>query len=317
MRDATGMVFCLQELCDQISHHIALHSSSLSDLLVESTALVCQTLCSSVQSQIFRHVGLDPWVQNVFHDSNSALAVATPPLCAFLLFSPLHLTSCATFVISKIRINSYDGPWPDDKIYWLHRRTGWSSGLSLDLFASLFENRPRHMHAFAFAWVWPTSVLPTQSRLRPSEGRAQIIRLQLRGTARLEISSACPVDSTHLIEFETDATKKQSGLLQVLASARLSITRLHITGDFVLLVNLLEYPALMYLELSGAHHEVIASIKPENCIETIVLHVNVGLFESGLVVSDPFLSIEAFITNLSLIRLQPFPFINVFNGKYR
>ncbi|KAJ6576058.1 hypothetical protein DFH09DRAFT_1361671 [Mycena vulgaris] len=48
-------VFSVRELCDPITEHLTLHED------LKSAALVCHTLCVSAQSQIFRHVILDPW----------------------------------------------------------------------------------------------------------------------------------------------------------------------------------------------------------------------------------------------------------------
>ncbi|KAJ7493817.1 hypothetical protein FB451DRAFT_449225 [Mycena latifolia] len=215
------MVFHIQELCDHIARHIALHKSSHDDL--KSTALVCQTLCSSAQSQIFRQVSLDPWevpggdTGTIYSTSDAVVAgiSAARRLSAVLTASPhlLRHIRCLSVLgrleilelvsnmripfLQKIRINFDDTPWSDDTRW--SEDTRWddevlrvsrdligspsireveihnvfssaSQGLSLDLFTSLFETRPRDIYSLGFFLVKPTSPLPPRLYLIPREG---------------------------------------------------------------------------------------------------------------------------------------------------
>ncbi|KAJ7455796.1 hypothetical protein FB451DRAFT_1373097 [Mycena latifolia] len=315
------VVFQLQELCDQIACHIALHDSSQADL--KSTALVCQTLCSSAQSQIFRHVELDPWAlpQGFMHDVDTALAAgasAARRLSAVLTASPhllrhirdlsvlagseiLEFVSNLRFpLLRKIKIG-FQTIWPDENVLRLSRDLiGLPSireveivdlhiGIDvpddprLNFFPSLFETCTRDISSLAFISVIPSSALPTTSAPRPTGQRAQINRLRLRWSERLGnwlISPSCPFDFTHLVDFETDATRKNSDMLQVLTVARLSIIRLQMIGDLAFLVNFSEFPTLTCLEVYYSNYEAIATLHPNNRVATIGLHAPVGAFEA-------------------------------------
>ncbi|KAJ7493829.1 hypothetical protein FB451DRAFT_1551167 [Mycena latifolia] len=227
-------------------------------------------------------------------------------------------------LLRKIEINFQDTPWPDDdalhlardliglpsvrevEIRELYMRLGMPGDLDLKLFPSIFDTCTRDLHSLAFISIIPTSTLPTTCKPRPSERRARIKRLQLRWTVNLGnwfISPSCPFDFTHLLEVETDAGKKNFDLLQVLTSARLSITRLQMTGDLALLVNLSDFPALTCLEIHHSNIEAISSLTPDNRVEIFGLHINVRSFERGLK-SKAFSSTDAFIANFPLPVLQ-------------
>ncbi|KAJ7493822.1 hypothetical protein FB451DRAFT_1491251 [Mycena latifolia] len=145
MSEAIGMVFHVQELCDQIVYHLmpVLHKSSQADL--KSVALVCPTLCIAAQSQIFCDIDLDPWkllVRRSFGSIPSSEAVLTlvltsgvssgRRLSAVLAASPhllrhirhlsvpgrseiLEIVSNMRIpLLRKIKISFGDTPWPSD-----------------------------------------------------------------------------------------------------------------------------------------------------------------------------------------------------------
>ncbi|KAJ6631852.1 hypothetical protein B0H10DRAFT_1975317 [Mycena sp. CBHHK59/15] len=177
MSAATETVFRLQELCDLIVYHIALQSSSQDHL--KSAALVCQTLCISAQSQIFRHVILDPYrpdcahfgeespteaVTSVFHRL-SAVLTASPHLlrhirCLSVLARSkiLILVSGIRFpLLGTIRFNFRDllRPGPDllgrvrDLIGSTSVREVELCGLHGNFFASPFETSTPHLDSLS------------------------------------------------------------------------------------------------------------------------------------------------------------------------
>ncbi|KAJ6494149.1 hypothetical protein DFH09DRAFT_1104292 [Mycena vulgaris] len=82
-------VFRIPELCDHIVENVALHSSSAADL--KAIALVCQTLAIAAQSQIFRHIIVDPYLPfRPSHRNLNAAVSALHRLSAILTTSP-HL----------------------------------------------------------------------------------------------------------------------------------------------------------------------------------------------------------------------------------
>ncbi|KAJ7455130.1 hypothetical protein FB451DRAFT_1278521 [Mycena latifolia] len=74
-------LFHIQELCDRIASHVKLD---------ESPQDVSQTLCTSAQAQIFRHVSLDPWDSETGRLSTNGASLPAPliewfisPSCPF------------------------------------------------------------------------------------------------------------------------------------------------------------------------------------------------------------------------------------------
>ncbi|KAJ6576050.1 hypothetical protein DFH09DRAFT_1150273 [Mycena vulgaris] len=316
---ATEAVFCIQELCDQIADHIALSTPSQDDL--KSLALVCQALCISSQSQIFRHVILNPYelpgsdgvgtrtapelALSAFHRLSAILA--TSP---HLLRSIHHLSVFAKAEVleplSNIRFPAlrkirFDFDFLDlldeGQLHILHGVRGFIGlpsihevelialgELPLDSFASLFETCSPNLKALTFSDVELPATLPSVSLPRPRERRAQIKKLVLINTTEnlgnWFLSPSCPFEFTGLVDVETGRARDPA-LVQVLTSARLNISRLFIDGDFDLDIDLSDFPALTCLELYCPTVEVISSLKPDNCVETVVLHVLINGFGMG------------------------------------
>ncbi|KAJ7493824.1 hypothetical protein FB451DRAFT_1215511 [Mycena latifolia] len=217
MSDAAKMVFHIQELCDQIAHHIALDKSPKPDL--NSVALISQRLCISAQSQIFRHVDLDRDPPDGFmHHPHATLTIAlsrTRRLSAILTVSPhllrriRHLTVLGRLqvlelvsnmripLLQRIIINFADTPCPDDgvlrlsrdliglasirevAIVGLYERYEVPSDLRLDLFASLFETCTADIYSLSFISVSLTAALPTTPVRRSTGRRPHIKKLRL------------------------------------------------------------------------------------------------------------------------------------------
>ncbi|KAJ7488437.1 hypothetical protein FB451DRAFT_736948 [Mycena latifolia] len=316
-------VFGLQELCDQITHYVALQSSPYDDL--GSTALVCQTLCISAQSRIFRHIILDPYQlsNGHLHTLDSALSTAAcrfRHLSAILTTSP-HLKSAIRRLsvlaqpeilklVSQIRLPllceiclNFNARSPDADILRLTR--DWIASpslrevelvnleaewLRLGYLDSVFETCTRHLESLSFRSIGvllkptPSPSASCVSRLReaPREQRAQIKSLRLvcaDGLADWLMSPSCPLDFTHLVEVETDAWI-DSPLRQVLTSARSSIARLRMSGGLAFQLNFSEFPALKCLEVRHLTRSAISSLKPDNRLERLVLHIS-GLAFDG------------------------------------
>ncbi|KAJ7488283.1 hypothetical protein FB451DRAFT_1553712 [Mycena latifolia] len=269
MVDATETVFGLQELCDHIAYHLSLQKSSRHTL--ESTALVCQTFRVSAQSQLFRHVDLDPWAAGGLykHSSDSALATAltySHRLSAILTASPhllRHIRSLSVLgrseilqlvlgigfpLLQKISFNFKDLEGPNDDVFQLTREC---IGLPLireveifnlfkrereqpsDLLTSLFESRTRDLDSLAFSLVQLTSVPSAGCPPYPREMRAQIRKLRLIHSDELIGWFISPSCPFDFTQLVEVETDAtaDSTLLPVLASARSSIRRLQITRN--------------------------------------------------------------------------------------
>ncbi|KAJ7434564.1 hypothetical protein FB451DRAFT_1311358, partial [Mycena latifolia] len=111
------------------------------------------------------------------------------------------------------------------------------------------------------------------------------------------ISPSCPFDFTHLVEVDTDGYKAH--FLRVLHSARSSIRRLRMTEGLASLVDLSDLPALTHLEIQGSYYERVGTLKPDNCVETIIFHFRADSFltdrHSGL-----YASVDVFVSTFSL-----------------
>ncbi|KAJ7668951.1 hypothetical protein B0H17DRAFT_1335844 [Mycena rosella] len=316
MGDATKIV--LQELCDQIVHHLTQESSR--DL--QSTALVCDTLCISAQSQIFRHVEPDAcaFPNGFLHDSDSATVdgvSALRRLTAILTNSPhllrhirslsvlarfeiLEFVSSLQFpLLQRITFNFQDTVWPDAdvfhlsrglielptlrevKFYGLRAWLGVSEALGMDLFPALFELCGGSFHSFEFSSIDPTSVVPITSVPRSTEKRAQIKRLQLDYAENI---GDCP-------DFRAPGIK-----------------RLQMTGDLAFNVNLSDFSALTCLAINQSNYEAVSSPHPENRVATLVMHLMIFAFEAGHHVlysySFSFPAFDSFVANLPMSALQ-------------
>ncbi|KAJ6540126.1 hypothetical protein DFH09DRAFT_1396267, partial [Mycena vulgaris] len=304
-------VFRIQELCDQILHHLPLCTSSHNDL--KSAALVCHTLCHSAQSQIFRHVILDPYhplfplltnyparrkrVSAV--GSLSAVLTASPHLLRFIrnvstLAEPTLLKALSTItfpVLRNICFNFSDMTSSDSDVVDLARdliglpsirevelielgRCAGLPSLSWARFASLFEMCTQSLDSVALKNV----ILPSPPfTADPPAGRAQIKRLMLDGTKNLDtflVSSASPFDFAQLVDVDTTHHGRSSPLVQLLKSARLTITHLRISGNFASELNLSDFPAMTCLRVDDSSLVAIPSLSFDNSLEILIFHFN-------------------------------------------
>ncbi|KAJ6595593.1 hypothetical protein DFH09DRAFT_143426 [Mycena vulgaris] len=283
---AANAVFSVQELCDEITCHIALHGD------LSSAALVCHTLCTSAQSQIFHHVGLDPFelpdgYQYIAASALEAAGAALLRLSAILATSPHLLPSIRSLsvlarseileplsrirfpLLRRIRFNFTITPSLDGDAWHLARNCialpslrsvevfGVYSGphlrLELDGLESLLETCTPDLSALSLRTFHVNSPTTTARAPRPQGARrAQIKTLKLNNTGLILagwlLSPSCPFDLTHLVDVEVDSDS--TPLIRILTSARLSITRLRICNAPSLLVDLAQFPALACLELS-------------------------------------------------------------------
>ncbi|KAJ7822027.1 hypothetical protein B0H13DRAFT_362956 [Mycena leptocephala] len=343
MSASASELFYVQELCDRIVSHVKLDESSQDDL--KSLALVSQTLCSSAQAQIFRHVSLDPWDSEMGKLSTNPgvprIPISARRLSVILAASPHllpHIRSLRVLaqieilelvlkmqlpLVKKIAFNFQvtRGWGSDDR---LPRLTGDLIGLpsireveicqlstsfsflSLKLLPSLFQRCSQDIHTLAFISFSATFAFPTTSAPCPPERRAKIKRLELCQAAHLPawlISPSSPFDFTHLVELDTDGHNTDSDLLRILSSARLSIRQLRMTETLALLANLSDFPALTHLEIQGSYYETVGTLKPDNCVETLIFHFRADSFlinrHSGL-----YASVDAFVSSLRQVEVQ-------------
>ncbi|KAJ7488372.1 hypothetical protein FB451DRAFT_1553771 [Mycena latifolia] len=339
---AVQTVFSIQELCDHLCYYISLHSTSQDDL--KSTALVCQNLCISAQSRIFRHLTLDPSQspRGYVHSSESRREAAESASCRLaglratprLLGHVRHLTVLAQAgvlkpvldtgfpLLQKISFNFIDTDLsPDDHdltrdcvalplICELELMDLRTTGVRYHHFASLFDTRTQHLDSVALLGIQPTGPPPTASVPPSTEHRIRINRLRLFNT-NLEawfMSPSCPFDFTHLLEVETDSGS--SGMLHILTSARLSITRLRIDHDGI---DLSIFPGLKCLELWASWHMAISSLKPDNCVERLVFRVALSSFNAEDLsrIADECSQIDTLIVNTPMPALQRVEMMNI------
>ncbi|KAJ7488357.1 hypothetical protein FB451DRAFT_1391298 [Mycena latifolia] len=195
---AVQTVFSIQELCDHLCHYISLHATSQEDL--KSTALVCQNLCISAQSRIFRHLTgtLDPSQspRGYMHSSKSRREAAESASCRLaglratphLLGHVRHLTVLAQAgvlkpvldtgfpLLRKISFNFIDTDLsPDDhdltrdcvalplirELEFMDLRT--TTGVRYHHFATLFDTRTQRLDSVALLCIQPTGPPPTAS----------------------------------------------------------------------------------------------------------------------------------------------------------
>ncbi|KAJ6524884.1 hypothetical protein DFH09DRAFT_1189142 [Mycena vulgaris] len=328
-------VFDVQELCDHICDEIALFASSYDDL--RSTALVCHTLSISAQSRIFRHIILEPWqlvprsgqaldsaIRSVISASIrlSAILSASP----HLLRSTHHLSIMAhskvLFPLSsirfpalrKLRLGLSWTPTSDSDAFNLARAfVGLPSIRDVGLHSlyypmpehltAIFDVSGPHLDSVAFVAIFSRSPLPSARVPRSREERVQIKRLKLVLSDDLDswlISPQCPFDFSRLVHVVVEA-KESLALLQVLTSARLTITHLALFGAITSQVNLSEFSALTCLELRHSHWQPLHSLRPDNCLESLVFY-----FESYASQTDRGLlsEMDAFVANSPMPSLQ-------------
>ncbi|KAJ6514070.1 hypothetical protein DFH09DRAFT_1196860 [Mycena vulgaris] len=315
-------VFGIQELCEELGHHIARNPSSHNDL--KSAALVCQTLRISAQSLIFRDIVIDPLHGHrgpgiPFPTLEPAVAAARR-LSAILTASPHLMRSIRSLSVlarssileslsssqfpslQRIRLD-FQVNWmaPDDgafhlasyfvglpslrtvELHTLHT----NKELRLNRFTSLFGACTPNLESLSFEqmlWGNP-SVIPPSSAPLIANKRTQIKSLSLvlsdHSTEWL-ISLSCPLDLTGLIDVEISGIWSPA-VFQLLNSARFSIKRLKMfevtmDADFNPQMSLPELPGLTCLEFYHWGWKKFSSLKAKNCIETIVVHLEVHEF---------------------------------------
>ncbi|KAJ7488370.1 hypothetical protein FB451DRAFT_1227153 [Mycena latifolia] len=300
---AAETVLSIQELCDHIADHISLQPSSCD--VLKSAALVCQTLCISAQSHIFRHVILPPSHRGIMSNEESGRKVdASASRClAILGASPRlsrqvhHLTIPARPEIlgrvldaqfpclRKLSFNFFNRKWlPVDQSGLIRDCIALPSireveltdrGLcltDLHFVASLFDKCGPQLYSLAFVGVFAVNFPPST---RPVQRRLQIKRLQLYTTdlGHWFTSPSCPFDFTRLAEFET--SDDTDAALQVLASARLTLTRLKMFGNYV---NLSDLPTLTCLEFSQFWPDSLTTLNPDNCVQRLIVHVMITVW---------------------------------------
>ncbi|KAJ6600323.1 hypothetical protein DFH09DRAFT_1128042 [Mycena vulgaris] len=288
-------VLSIQELCDELARHIALSASSQGDL--RSLALVSHMFCSSAQSQIFCDVNLEstkaPHLPTISIIRRLAHLLATSP---HLLRYIRHLTICADSEILKLLVTirfpalrkiRIRFTYNDDSFLLARHLVGLPSireveiayhcRTSLDDFASLFETCTRSLDSLSFTNVVPSSGPLAAGVPLPGGEPVQIKRLKLYDSFDLVhwfASPSCPFDFTHLAEVEIcDSSFTGDSVWPFLTSARLTMTRLRISGCLPLDVKLSDFAAMWCLEIEiYAALRAISGLAPDNRVEILVLH---------------------------------------------
>ncbi|KAJ6542458.1 hypothetical protein DFH09DRAFT_1089010 [Mycena vulgaris] len=113
-------------------------------------------------------------------------------------------------------------------------------------------------------------------------------------------AAGCPFDFSHLIHVVIEA-KESFTLLQVLTSARLTITHLASFGTITSQVNLSEFPALTCLELRYSRWQLLYSLGPGNCLESLVFYLESYEFQTH---PELLSEKDAFVANTLMPSLQ-------------
>ncbi|KAJ6563065.1 hypothetical protein DFH09DRAFT_1159244 [Mycena vulgaris] len=146
-------------------------------------------------------------------------------------------------------------------------------GIPVDLFRVLFETCTNQLDSLALVYATFPSALPAISVPRAGGRNIQIKKLRLIASEGLEewlMSPSSPFDFTHLVDVDIHSTRIAS-LFEALASAHSSITRLSIRNTSAFPIDLSEFPVLTSLEIDQTNVELISSLKPDNCVERLVL----------------------------------------------
>ncbi|KAJ6537488.1 hypothetical protein DFH09DRAFT_1177844 [Mycena vulgaris] len=329
-------VFDVQELCDHICDNIALLASSYDDL--RSTALVCRTLSMSAQSRIFRHIILEPYllapgpakirtrdsaIQSVISASIrlSTILSASPHLLRFTHHLRIRAQSKVLFPLSNIRFPalrklcltfSRTATLHDSDAFHLARDfvglpsirdvrlVSLSDNPEPEGLGAIFDMSTPHIDSVTFVSIFfPT--LPSVPR--PREQRAQIKRLKLVSSDELDpwlISPQCPFDFSRLVHVVVEANEAPA-LLQILTSARLTITHLALFGAITTQVNLSEFPALTCLELRHSHWQPLHSLGLDNCLESLVLYFLSYAFQTDRALLS---EMDTFVANFPMPSLR-------------
>jgi hypothetical protein len=280
---AANAVFRLQELCDEIVCHFTLHTSfglePQADL--RSTALVCHTLCTSAQSQIFRHLDIGPRKFPIDHGHESSAheagASAARRLSAIFTTSPhllpsvrhLSVSACAEVLklLSNIRfpllqkfcIFFFAWEVESETLDLARYFIALPSMCAVELFdlhnvvlqlpdlAYLLDTCTPDLTALSFHGpVRDAFGLSTPRPLCLRGERSRIKKLRLRSTNQTLhdwlTSPSSPFDFTHLVDVEV-YSKGCAALVQVATSAHSSIRRLYAVESNV------AWTALAYLTM--------------------------------------------------------------------
>ncbi|KAJ6486341.1 hypothetical protein DFH09DRAFT_1173822 [Mycena vulgaris] len=329
-------VFDVQELCDHICDDIALLASSYDDL--RSTALVCHTLSISAQSRIFRHISLEPWElvprgRQALHLALQSVVSASIRLAAILSASPrllrsthrlsiiaqskvlFPLSSIRFPALQKLRLNfSWTATSDSDAFHLARDFVGLPSICDVGLHSLYYNPEPErlvaifdasvpHLNSVTFVAIFTRPSLPAACVPRSREQRAQIKRLKLVLADDLDpwlISPQCPFDFSRLVHVVIEA-KESLALLQVLTSARLTITHLALFGAITSQVNLSEFPALTCLELRHSNWQPLHSLGLDNCLESLVLYFPSYAFQTH---PESLSEMDAFVANSTMPSLQ-------------
>ncbi|KAJ7488383.1 hypothetical protein FB451DRAFT_1553778 [Mycena latifolia] len=165
----------------------------------------------------------------------------------------------------------------------------------LHFVASFFDNYSPQLHSLVLFCVHPA---PSPPAPRPVKHRLQIHRLQLYNTdlGPWVTSPSSPFDFTHLAEFGTD--RYYDSPLQILPSARLSLTRLRTPSNYF---NLSELPALTCLEFTNFGRQSLSNLNHDNCVERLIVHVIIAPWNWS---SHELLTIDAIIASTPMPVLQ-------------
>ncbi|KAJ6469100.1 hypothetical protein DFH09DRAFT_1222000 [Mycena vulgaris] len=325
-------LFAIQELCDELTYHIAYSHSPSTDL--QSAALVCRTLCLAAQPQIFRHVSLSPyglpWQENT---PPSALAAAARRLASALTHSPHllpHIRSLGILstvdimqplltlqfpALQKISFVFGHPKSPDEDVLrwargWIALAsmrevviTGVCREIQVDHLGSLFEACSPNLVALTIHVVLkstPTSAPVSLYRDR----RAHIKRLALSSSTQVSAwlaSPASPFDFTGLVDVEIIGFLEPA--MKILSPARRTIERLQTIADLSENMNMSDFRALKCLEMGCSNPRVISTLPLENSVQRLVVFIAVLAIGGGRE-ERAFSEIDTLVTNSPMPALR-------------
>ncbi|KAJ7252044.1 hypothetical protein C8J57DRAFT_1723050 [Mycena rebaudengoi] len=287
MTKVTDTVFGVQELCDEVVHHISLHESCQEDLKL--TALVSHRLCISAQAHLFHRVILDVNELSYEYLQNSELALTEATSLFHRLVAVLeisaHLAHCIRYLavlarpellilvsaiqlslLQNIHFNFGDTSCVDDEVVRAVQNfirlpsirgvhfSRFSAGIDFAHFESLFDGCSPRLDVFILSGsvVRDDSTISLRPAFAATTTRPLIKALKMDDISvqyDWSLSPSCPLDFTHLINFE--ATWIGSGPC----------------------LDLSEFPALTYLDLTQDGRDateliqLIPTLKPNNRVQ--------------------------------------------------
>ncbi|KAJ6539793.1 hypothetical protein DFH09DRAFT_1175999 [Mycena vulgaris] len=297
-------LFAIQELCDELTYHIAYSHSPSTDL--QSAALVCRTLCLAAQPQIFRH-----------NTPPSALAVAARRLASALTHSPHllpHIRSLGILstvdtmqplltlqfpALQKISFVFGHPKSPDEGVVI----PGVCREIQVDHLGSLFAACSPNLVALTIHVVLkstPTSAPVSLGRDR----RAHIKRLALSSSTQVSVwlaSPASPFDFTGLVDVEIIGFLEPA--MKILSPARRTIARLQTIADLSENMNMSDFRALKCLEMGCSNPWVISTLPLENSVQRLVVFIAVLAIGGGRE-EKAFSEIDTLVTNSPMPALR-------------